>query len=234
MGQRLVITVQNHGKNLAKIYYHWSAYSRSALEEARTLIHHVQQFGRVLTPNEVYPIRCYSCGAPVIGNICDHCGTPHHGHSITEKDMQLVLIRFCEQNGGGITGKAGEYEAICKMFPGQSFKTEGISRNDGLIAITKDGMDSLQGWSEGDITICLASERLINTVLYTYGSVEEHNKEHLECDENYRCVSESNVPELSHDPENITFDSIDDVCEELGSLSGYLFRRGKTVYELIA
>lgn len=234
MGQRLVITVQNCGKNLAKIYYHWSAYSRSALDEARLLIHHIQQYGNVLSPNEVRPIRCYSCGAPVIGDKCDHCGTPYHGHSITEKDMQLVLIRFCEQNGGGITGRAGEYEAVCSMFPGQSFKTEGISRNDGLIALTQDGMDSLQCWSEGDITIDLASERLYNTVLYAYGSVEDHNKAHMEYDEDYRSISESNVPELSHDIENISFADIDDVCAELGSLSGYLCRRDGTVYELIA
>ncbi len=38
MGQRLVVTVNQYGKDIAKIYYHWSAYSLSALQEAREII----------------------------------------------------------------------------------------------------------------------------------------------------------------------------------------------------
>lgn len=35
MGQRLVISVRHLGENVACLYYHWSAYTISALEEAR-------------------------------------------------------------------------------------------------------------------------------------------------------------------------------------------------------
>ena len=38
MGQRLIITVNKGGKDIAKIYYHWSAYSISALQETRDII----------------------------------------------------------------------------------------------------------------------------------------------------------------------------------------------------
>ena len=38
MGQLLVITIENNGEDLCKIYYHWSAYSVSALMEARDII----------------------------------------------------------------------------------------------------------------------------------------------------------------------------------------------------
>lgn len=38
MGQRLVVSVQYGGKNISSIYYHWSAYTRSALEEARDIV----------------------------------------------------------------------------------------------------------------------------------------------------------------------------------------------------
>ena len=38
MGQRLVVTVKNNGKDLAKIYFHWSAYTVSALMEARRIV----------------------------------------------------------------------------------------------------------------------------------------------------------------------------------------------------
>lgn len=38
MGQRLVVTIRNEGKELCKMYYHWSAYSASALQEVRNII----------------------------------------------------------------------------------------------------------------------------------------------------------------------------------------------------
>ena len=38
MGQRLVVTIQKNNQDIAKIYYHWSAYSISALEETREII----------------------------------------------------------------------------------------------------------------------------------------------------------------------------------------------------
>ena len=38
MGQRLVITIENNEKQLAKIYYHWSAYTYSALLETKKVI----------------------------------------------------------------------------------------------------------------------------------------------------------------------------------------------------
>ena len=38
MGQRLVVTVKTHEKEIAKIYYHWSAYTCCALYETRNVI----------------------------------------------------------------------------------------------------------------------------------------------------------------------------------------------------
>lgn len=38
MGQRLIITVRQNQKDIAKVYYHWSAYTFSALNEARLLV----------------------------------------------------------------------------------------------------------------------------------------------------------------------------------------------------
>ena len=38
MGQRLVVTIKKEKRNLAKIYYHWSAYTTSALQEVKDII----------------------------------------------------------------------------------------------------------------------------------------------------------------------------------------------------
>ena len=42
MGQRLVITLQKDGKDIAALYYHWSAYSISALQEVKPLLEYLQ------------------------------------------------------------------------------------------------------------------------------------------------------------------------------------------------
>lgn len=44
MGQRLVITVHAFDEDIAKIYYHWSAYTTSALQEAKDIIDNVDWF----------------------------------------------------------------------------------------------------------------------------------------------------------------------------------------------
>lgn len=42
MGQRLVITIHAFDEDIATIYYHWSAYTTSALEEAQKILENVR------------------------------------------------------------------------------------------------------------------------------------------------------------------------------------------------
>ena len=81
MGQRLVISIQNNGKELATVYYHWSAYTVSALWEASKLV------------------KC-------IFNHKDE----------TEYELKLRLIRFCEENGGGINNNEEEFKSELHSF----------------------------------------------------------------------------------------------------------------------
>ena len=43
MGQRLIITVKKNDADLCKIYYHWSAYTESAVEQAKELIEYLNE-----------------------------------------------------------------------------------------------------------------------------------------------------------------------------------------------
>lgn len=65
------------------------------------------------------------------------CGEPYRD----EKELTLRLIRFCEEDGGGIAGvkDSFEWKYIKSVFPQEDFKSSGISRNDGLIAISEHG-----------------------------------------------------------------------------------------------
>ncbi len=67
MGQRLVITVHAFDEDIATIYYHWSAYTTSALQEARDIIDKVDWFNSSNKDELILRITRYleSCGGGV-------------------------------------------------------------------------------------------------------------------------------------------------------------------------
>ena len=125
MGQRLVVTIEKGERELAKIYYHWSAYTYDALYETKKVI---------------------------------DCIYNHNDE--TERELLLRLIRFCENNGGGIRGSKEELAYVQHLYFNETFKTEDYSRNNGLIALSKSGMADLQSWSEGDVYINLDTDQV--------------------------------------------------------------------------
>lgn len=70
MGQRLVVSVQNNGKELATVYYHWSAYTVSALWEVSKLVNCI--FNHEDETEEELKLRlirfCYENGGGINGN----------------------------------------------------------------------------------------------------------------------------------------------------------------------
>lgn len=67
MGQRLVITIHAFDEDIAKIYYHWSAYTTSALQEAKDIIDNVDWFNSTNKDELILRITRYleSCGGGV-------------------------------------------------------------------------------------------------------------------------------------------------------------------------
>ena len=157
MGQRLVITVRKEQEDIAKIYFHWSGYSASALEETRSLLEDID------TNEEDI------------------------------KKLQLNIIRACESMGGGIDGGAGseEFSYVCNMFPNVNFKVD-PDRSCGLVALSKNEMEEMQRYSEGNIVIDLDYNRIYNSVFYEYYSIEEYE---VETDQNANevCCYESDI-----------------------------------------
>ena len=197
MGQRLVVTVEKNKKELCKIYYHWSAYTESALYETSKLV---------------------------------HCIYNHKDE--TEKELQLRLIRFCEANGGGITGteEYNEHEYIQNTFPNEVFKTDGYSRNEGLIAISDKGMAGLQCWSEGDVIIDL-DEDLINFGIYAgYENLDEYNEERMEWDDEYAPMGYDEIPDIGYDLGWIKVEDIDYVANEISQAQAFVVRNGNEIF----
>ena len=114
-----------------------------------------------------------------------HCIYNHKDE--TDKEMLLRLIRFCEENGGGIDGgvdsTAGKY--ITEMFPNETFKSEGINRSDGLIALNEEDMLDMQRISEGDVYINLDTDQVDFCVYCGYESLEEYIEERKSWDDDF-------------------------------------------------
>jgi len=195
MGQRLVITVIQNEEDIAKIYYHWSAYSLSALQETREVLDCLL--------NNDNPI----------------------------KDLRLRLIRFVESRGGCIDGgsESEEFKAIQEMYPNEKFKSDG-SRNEGLIALTEDGMNSIQSWSEGDVDINLDYGMIYNSVYWSDDF--DYYKEQWE--EERKNLKLEDIPEYNINISEISFNELDNIISFLNKYHGYEYRIGNMVYSLIA
>lgn len=197
MGQRLVVTINHQGKDLAKIYFHWSAYTVSALWETQKIV---------------------------------NCIYNHEDE--TEKELQLRLIRFCEENGGGIRGDDAEFMYIKNRFPGEDFKREDYSRSNGLIAISERGMQELQFWSEGDVIINL-DEDLINFGVYAgYENFEDYIEERKEWDDDFEGLTLEEIPDIGYDLGYINIEDLDAVIEAVDATNSNPIRNGNEIFEL--
>lgn len=196
MGQRLVVTIHVSNKDVAKIYYHWSAYSYSALKETQAII------------NCIY-----------------------NSDDETEQELLLRLIRFCEANGGGIRADDYEFEYIQKLYPNETFKKKDYSRNYGLIALSEKGMQDLQYWSEGDVTIDLDEEVIHNEVFSYYESIDDYNNEHSERDEDFEPLTLDNITNIGYDLSEIEIEELDCVLYELNNIDD-VCRNDNEIFEL--
>lgn len=177
MGQRLVITgIKNHTP-IFNIYYHWSAYTESALNEADQLL-------KYLLRPENY------------------------------NDLVLSAIKYCELNGGGI-GLSEELKEAKRLYPDHDFKTDDISRNNGLIAITAKGMDNNTSWAEGTLDIDFDNDIIKNNVFFGYDDIDQINEEYGYEDDEKLKDSDILVPHIS--VEEFYFDQIDEVYKILSN-----------------
>ena len=199
MGQRLVVSVQNNGKELATIYYHWSAYTVSALYEVSKL-------------------------AKCIFNHKDE----------TEDELKLRLIRFCEDNGGGINGNPIEFKYIQDLYPNEVFKRENYSRNDGLIDLSESGRKQSHSWSEGDVELYIDEERINNGVFGYFESYDEYCDEVRSWGEDYEddLLAFEDIPDIGYDLGDIEIADIDKVIKALESTKEHFVRHGYEIYEL--
>lgn len=97
-------------------------------------------------------------------------------HDFTDIDdynaLRLKLIKWAYARGGRID--ATELGECRKLFPNEQFSTSGYSRNEGLIAVSENGIASLESWSEGSVTIDIERRVVFFDVFWFYQSVDDY------------------------------------------------------------
>lgn len=183
MGQRLVITAVKNHTPIFNIYYHWSAYTTSALAETNALLNWL-----------LCPENC--------------------------NDLVLSAIDYCERCGGGLI--TGDLSMAQSLYPSRTFKEDGISRNEGLIAISAEEMNDTLKWAEGSVQLDFDNDTVDFDVFFGYTSLNELNDE-LYDEENRIKPKEVYVPSkpITHfyfDQIDAVFDIVEshDVFEENG------------------
>lgn len=189
MGQRLVITCEYKDETIAAIYYHWSAYSMSAIYEVIQLRDYLEQ--------------CYSYDEFL-------------NKTIPTKDLQLALLRAVESRGGGLDGTTREANYFKTNFSNETHE-EKADRNEGLIAFSPEGIVEIQGYAEGDITIRLDELTVYDYVYWTWENISAYSDyliQELEADDNDVYIPKETVI----DPTLFEITEAENVLEFIGTI----------------
>ncbi len=168
MGQRLVITIENNKKSLAKGYYHWSGYTRSGLITANMAVAAFEKSLNRAVENTT------------LLAITDKTLTPE----IIKDKIELLTacyMLFATDAGMQVTGEKSEQDVFNETFPNMNHSV-GVNRNEGLVAITEEGMAGLQKWSEADVRINLDTKSVSVAGLF-FGVGDNDDEEENEDEE---------------------------------------------------
>lgn len=142
MGQRLVIQNQINGESVNVIYYHWSAYTESAIEE-------LKEFANRLSVN--YKNQSDSLFAMLTNAGRELIEKLDNGSLTDNEKIDLFnLMTYFSVSGTG----ASDNDSLKYLSQFTSdVNRQNVSRNEGLLAITEDDQEDTLGWSEGTLVV---------------------------------------------------------------------------------
>lgn len=148
--------------------------------------------------------------------IIDHLKFIEGIEKVSDKNIQLSLIRFCELSRGGIDSTDLDY--IKKLFPNESFIEKGYSRNNGLIAISDKVQKDMQGWSEGDVKIGIDDRKVSFHADWYVGQTEDEVRAEYE-DTNF-----DEVINLKYSIEDCSYEQFVKLYDQLNNQEGKIFK----------
>lgn len=194
MGQRLVVSFRREGRTVVNAYFHWSAYTDSALEITLDLIDALNEGIPSGIPSLVDVFKQIKNYNPCI-SIHEIKSERTLNSILSKEDVDYLTISKEEKNllldlldNRYVLYVEQLEEGYCDIFE------KGVNRNDGLIGIFKKDIKESSSWSEGDVFIDL-DEKTIDFEVYGYwGDFENF-------EDDYMYFSEE-VPESERTVEN--------------------------------
>ena len=159
MGQRLTIQIfenKNSEQSIATLYYHWSAYTESALDKLKTFYNNYRHYFKIqqidqkllqLHPTPFEAVKQYDELDNIVTSI-----------------YQAVI-----ETGGGYA--SDEAENAINLYPALNtyYKpNHSVHRNNGLVAFTEERQNELYSWSEGNIDLYLDEQEFQFNVYSSY------------------------------------------------------------------
>lgn len=142
MGQRLVIQNQINGESVNVIYYHWSAYTESSIEE-------LKEFANRLSVN--YKNRSDSFFAMLTDAGRELIEKLDNGSLTDNEKIDLFnLMAYFSVSGTGSSDK--DSLKYLSQFT-VDINRQNVSRNEGLLAITEEDQEDTLSWSEGTLIV---------------------------------------------------------------------------------
>lgn len=137
-----------------------------------------------------------------------------------EQPSVYYAIKLLEATGAGLENDTERNYAI-EVCNTDDF-AKAINRNEGLIAVTEDGINATRRWEEFRTTVYLDQRRVNFEVIEVYGNQYEWSEYvrefELETEQNMR-----DLPELDYDVSNILFEDFENFRETIANGNGFFF-----------
>lgn len=156
MGQRLNIEIKVGNEPLANSYYHWSGYSSSSCKLALKVMDYMEEHPQTTEPNKLYAIR-----------LLEHTGAGLTDFAPTDEDKEQAKKFYSPKYYEEWVNKPSEIRTAQELFPNEKF-AECFGRNEGLLSITKYGMEETRKWEEARVTIDIVSKTIDFDVYWVY------------------------------------------------------------------
>ena len=228
MGERLVIHIKRDDVSLATLYYHWSAYTHTAIIRLKDLYNHVLVNANRMDDNELrLALIHYAEHSTPYGYFDDVTKLQRMKSEVEEKTDESSLMRQFLHMHGGVSAEDKDF--VKTIFPEEEFVFDDISRNEGLVSISQESMNNSISWADGLVEIDL-SENMVNFgVLWVY-DLEDYF-EYLEDMEIEDRVNPDDITEIPIDISNFELNEINVVADIMDSLDSEYFRYGKNYFQ---
>lgn len=242
MGERLVVKVERDDILLATIYYHWSAYTETSAKILKNLYNHVLVNANQMSDDEI---------RLALIRFAEHSTSMGYVEDMTTLDRiqkeRLAALDPSAPNYEFITSwifketkchggvSSDDRELVKSLFPNEIFLTENVSRNEGLVSVSEESMQSAIDWAESLATIDLTEETVVDNTFWMY-SLEEYIEHLAEREEEYPDADVMEIKDIPESPidvseyplsdSNVIYDII------ISNKTGYL-KYGETILEYI-